>query len=99
MRDARAKNERPVVLIVEDEELIRMLAAQTIEDAGFEVVEACNADEAIAVLAARKDVRVLFSDIDMPGSMDGLKLAKAVRDRWPPVEVILISGKYHPGQD
>jgi DNA-binding NtrC family response regulator len=99
MKEQTKKHSRSVVLVVEDEELIRMLAAQTISDAGFDVVEACNADEAIAVLAARKDIRVVFSDIDMPGSMDGLKLAKAVHDRWPPIEVILTSGKYHPGQE
>jgi two-component system, response regulator PdtaR len=99
MNEMTAKRSQPVVLVVEDDYLIRMSAAQTVADAGFGVVEAGNADEAIAILEARTDVRVMFSDIDMPGSMDGLKLAKAVRGRWPPIEVILTSGKYHPEED
>jgi CheY-like chemotaxis protein len=53
-----------------------------------------NADEAIAILEARKDIRIVFSDIDMPGSMDGLKLARAIRERWPPIELILTSGHF-----
>lgn len=83
---------RPVVLVVEDEFLIRMNAAEMIEEAGFEVVEASNADEAVAILEARLDIAVVFTDIQMPGSMDGLKLAKAVRDRWPPIHIVATSG-------
>ena len=75
---------RPVVLIVEDDLLIRLHAAQIIEEAEFDVIEASNADEAIAILEARSDITVLFTDIQMPGSMDGLKLAAAVKGRWPP---------------
>jgi CheY-like chemotaxis protein len=71
---------RPVVLIVEDELLLRMDAADMIAGAGFEVIEAGNADQAIEILEARSDVTVVFTDIQMPGSMDGLKLARAVRD-------------------
>src|SRR4051812_44659691 len=82
---------RPVVLIVEDEFLIRMHAAEMISDAGFEVVEACNADQAIAILESRADIRVVFTDIQMTGSMDGLKLAHAFRHRWPPVHGIATS--------
>ena len=63
-----------------------------IEDAGFEVVEAADADAAIAILEAHSDIRIVFTDIDMPGSMDGMKLAAAVRDRWPPIEIIIVSG-------
>jgi DNA-binding NtrC family response regulator len=81
----------PVVLIVEDEFLIRMNAADAIRDAGFKVVEARNADEAITILESRTDIRAVFTDIQMPGSMDGLKLAHAVRRRWPPVDVIVTS--------
>ena len=88
--------ERPVVLIVEDEFLVRMNAVEMIEEAGFEVIEAGNADEAIAILEIRADIRVVFTDIQMPGSMDGLKLSRAIRDRWPPIEIILTSGKRHP---
>jgi CheY-like chemotaxis protein len=65
--------QRPVVLIVEDEFLIRMDAAEVIEGGGFEVVEAKNADDAIAILEQRNDIVLIFTDIDMPGSMDGLK--------------------------
>ena len=68
------------------------LAIDFMEEAGFEVVEATNADEAVAILEARSDIRIVFTDIDMPGSMDGMKLAAAVRDRWPPVEIIVVSG-------
>lgn len=70
-----------VVLVVEDEPLVRMLAADVIQESGYETVEAANADIAIAILEARRDIRIVFTDIDMPGSMDGLKLARAIRDR------------------
>jgi CheY-like chemotaxis protein len=80
------------VLIVEDEMLVRIGASETVEAAGFEVVEAANADEAIAILAARDDVGLVFTDVNMPGSMDGLKLTHLVRDRWPPVKIVATSG-------
>ncbi|MBS0530792.1 MAG: response regulator [Proteobacteria bacterium] len=83
---------KPVVLIVEDEVLIRMEAIEMIRDAGFEVVEAADADEAVTILEARTDIVALFTDIQMPGSMDGLKLARAVRDRWPPIKILAASG-------
>ena len=85
---------RPVVLIVEDEILLRMNAIDMIKEAGFEAVEAGNADEAIVMLESRTDIRVVFTDIQMPGSMDGLKLAAAVRGRWPPIKIIATSGHY-----
>jgi DNA-binding NtrC family response regulator len=81
-----------VVLVVEDEPLLLMAAVDLVEEAGFEAVEAHNADEAIEILNAREDIRIVFTDIDMPGSMDGMKLAAMVRDRWPPVEIIIVSG-------
>jgi two-component system, response regulator PdtaR len=84
---------RPVVLIVEDEFLVRMGTRAALEMAGFDVVEAGDADEAIAILAARNDVRLIFTDVHMPGSMDGLKLAHFVRDRWPPVKIVATSGR------
>ena len=83
---------RQVVLIVEDEALVRMTAVDMIEEAGFEILEATNADEAILLLEARLDITVVLTDIEMPGSMNGLRLAEAVRDRWPPVKII--SGHY-----
>jgi CheY-like chemotaxis protein len=88
---------RAVILSVEDEFLIRMNAVEMIEEAGFEVVDAASADEAIAILEARLDVTVVFTDIQVPGSMDGLKLAAAVRDRWPPVKIVATSGRVKRG--
>jgi two-component system, response regulator PdtaR len=82
----------PVILIVEDEFLLRIDSAEMIESAGFEVIQAADADEAIAILAARSDVQVVFTDIQMPGSMDGLKLARFVRNRWPPIKIVATSG-------
>ncbi|MEZ2221770.1 response regulator [Rhizobium sp. RCC_161_2] len=87
MTDARI-----AVLVVEDEPLMRMDIAGALEDGGFLVFEAANADEAIVILAEHAEIRALFTDIDMPGSMDGLKLAFAVRDRWPPIKIIVTSG-------
>ena len=84
---------RQVVLIVEDEALVRMTAVDMIEEAGFEILEAANADEAILLLEARRDITVLFTDIEMPGSMDGLRLAQAVRGRWPPIKIMATSGR------
>ena len=83
-----------VVLVVEDDSLLRMDAAQTIEEAGFRVLEADNADQAIVLLETRSEINVVFTDIQMPGSMDGFKLAKAIRDRWPPVKIIATSGYF-----
>ena len=83
----------PAVLIVEDEPLVRLCAVETVEGAGFEVIEAANADEAIRILESRSDIRVVFTDLHMPGSMDGLKLAHAVRNRWPPIKIIVTSGR------
>jgi two-component system, response regulator PdtaR len=86
----------PVVLVVEDETLIRELVAEELELAGYTIVIADDADQAIAILEARQDIQLVFTDINMPGSMDGLKLAAAVRDRWPPVHIIITSGKVRP---
>jgi CheY-like chemotaxis protein len=82
-----------VVLVVEDEMLLRMRAVEMVEDAGFTSVEAVDADQAIAILESRSDIVLLFTDIQMPGSMDGLRLAHAVRKRWPPIKIILVSGQ------
>ena len=84
---------RPVILVVEDDFLLRMNAADIIRDAGFDVLEASNADEAIIILESRNDISVVFTDVQMPGSMDGLKLARAVRGRWPPIQIITTSGQ------
>lgn len=83
---------RIAILVVEDEPLLLLDALDTVEYAGFTVYGAPNADEAIRLLERHGDIRVLFTDVDMPGSMDGLKLAHAVRDRWPPITIIVASG-------
>jgi CheY-like chemotaxis protein len=76
----------PVVLIVEDEMLLRMRAVDMVEDAGYTSVEA------VTILETRSDIALLFTDIQMPGSMDGLRLAHTVHERWPPIKIILVSG-------
>ena len=83
---------RVFVLVVEDDPLIRLLVSEIISEAGFGTLEAGSADEAIQILESRDDIRIIFTDINMPGSMDGLKLAHAVRDRWPPIKIIVTSG-------
>jgi CheY-like chemotaxis protein len=80
------------VLVVEDETLIRMDIVDQLADEGYEVFEAGTADDAIAILQTEPSIRLLFTDIDMPGTMDGLKLAAAVRDRWPPIKIVVTSG-------
>jgi CheY-like chemotaxis protein len=84
------------VLVVEDELLIRELVADELEQAGYTVVTAKTAHQAISILETRQDIHLVFTDIDMPGSMDGLKLAAAVRDRWPPVHIIITTGTVRP---
>ena len=85
-----------VVLVVEDEMLLRMRAVDMVEDAGYTSVEAVDADEAVAILESRSDIALMFTDIQMPGSMDGLKLAHTVHERWPPIKIILVSGQLTP---
>jgi two-component system, response regulator PdtaR len=82
------------VLVVEDETLILMDIVAQLNAEGFKTYEATNADAAVALLEAHPDIGLIFTDIDMPGSMDGLKLAAAVRDRWPPVKIIVTSGRH-----
>ena len=71
------------------------MAIELVEDAGFVALQAANADEAIGILEHRVDIALILTDVDMPGSMDGLKLAHAVRRRWPPIKIIIVSGKTH----
>lgn len=80
------------VLVVEDEALVRMDVSDRLSEDGFEVYEAATADDAIRLLEAHSDIQILFTDIDMPGTMDGLKLSAYVRDRWPPVRIVVTSG-------
>jgi two-component sensor histidine kinase/CheY-like chemotaxis protein len=91
-----SSTEVPNVLVVEDEMMLRMRAVDIVEDAGFRSVEAVNADEAMSILESRSDISLLFTDIQMPGSMDGLKLAHTVRNRWPAIKIILVSGQVKP---
>ena len=82
-----------VVLVVEDSPLILMNAMDLVTNAGFEGVGAASADEAIAILEARADIRLVFTDVEMPGTIDGVKLAHYIRNRWPPIHLIVASGK------
>jgi two-component sensor histidine kinase len=91
-------NEVPNVLVVEDEMILRMRAVDIVEDAGFHPIEAVNADEAMSILESRSDISLLFTDIQMPGSIDGLRLAHAVHDRWPSIKIILVSGQVKPSE-
>ena len=94
-----ASEKLPTILIVEDEFIIALGAAEIFQKAGFETVEASNADDAVAILEARPDIGIVFTDVRMPGSIDGLKLAHCVRNRWPPVKIIVTSGhhSFQPG--
>jgi CheY-like chemotaxis protein len=85
-----------VVLIVEDEDLVRMMAVDMLEDAGLAIMEAATADEAWAILESRSDIGVLFTDIEMPGSMNGFALASRVAERWPHIRLVLTSGRSRP---
>jgi CheY-like chemotaxis protein len=86
----------PVILIVEDEALVRLSAVGMLEDAGFRMIEAANSDEALELLAADSDVQLLFTDVNMPGIIDGLALARQVHDRWPHIGIMVASAKKEP---
>jgi len=90
--EAKPAKPRHVVLIVEDEPLVRLTGADLLAEAGFEVLEAGNADEALRILEATPEVRVVFSDVEMPGSLDGLGLARNICRRWPSIGIVLTSG-------
>lgn len=82
-----------IVLVVEDDPLVLLAAVDMVEDAGFDALQADNADAAILLLEEHSDIRIVFTDIEMPGSMNGVELANCVRDRWPPIEIIITSGR------
>lgn len=86
----------PCLLVVEDDGLIRLDLIYTLEDLGYRTLEASSADEAIAILTSTDDISAVLTDIDMPGSMDGIGLAHAVHERWSPLKVVVISGRYTP---
>jgi CheY-like chemotaxis protein len=90
---------KPLMLIVDDEWLLRMDLAATAREAGFNTVEASSASQALNLLESRDDIRVVFTDIRMPGPMDGLALAHVVRDRWPSTVIVICSGNSRPRQE
>jgi CheY-like chemotaxis protein len=83
---------KAVILVVEDQAIIRMGAVALVVEAGYDALEAEDADEAIRILEARTDIRLVFTDVDMPGTMDGMKLTHYIRKRWPPVKLLVASG-------
>jgi CheY-like chemotaxis protein len=87
---------QPVILVAEDEDSLRLLATDILEDQGFRVVEAANAQAALDVLESTPEVRLLFTDIHMPGPLDGMELARRVHERWPHVQLVLTSGQSQP---
>ena len=87
------------ILVVEDEPLLSLDITEALRDKGYEVIAVTNADDAIKVLESRDDIHTIFTDINVPGPMDGLKLAAAVRDRWPPVNIIVTTGMNAPRRD
>jgi CheY-like chemotaxis protein len=88
--------EKATILVVESEAIIRISTANMLQDAGYRVVEAPNADVAIRILQSRNDIRAVFTDIKMPGALCGLRLVRAIRDRWPPIHLIVASGLSAP---
>lgn len=90
---------KSVILVVEDEALVRMGVAFSLEDAGFEVIEASDYNQAIAALVANQSIAAMFTDVDMPPGSNGLDLATTVRRRWPPVRIIVTSGKRQMGNE
>jgi CheY-like chemotaxis protein len=92
-------DESRTVLVVEDEELLRLLGAEMFSVAGFHVVEAGNAQQALGLLRALAAIHLVFTDVAMPGPMDGLALAHHVSQRWPHIGVIIVSGQGFPDLD
>jgi DNA-binding NtrC family response regulator len=84
---------RTTILVIEDEPLIRMAVADELRDAGFHTLEAANADDALGILSTEASIGAIFTDIDLHGELDGLSLAWIVKDRWPPIGIIITSGK------
>lgn len=97
--DRKAQPTGPLVLVVEDEPILRMSAVALIKELGYATVEAADAFEAVGILEQRADIRIVFTDIDMPGGVSGTMLAAAIRDRWPPIDIILTSGATIPPAD
>ena len=90
---------RQVVLVVEDDPLLRMMAVDLVEDAGFDAVEATGADQAIEIMESRTDIDVLFTDVDMPGCMNGVGLANWARAANTPLGIVVTSGHHNPSNE
>lgn len=95
----QSPNRPSPVLVVEDEALVRLYADDLLEEAGFEVIDAANADAALQIMADRPDVRLLFTDIQMPGRIDGMELARFVHEHWPHVLLLVTSGNPRPASE
>lgn len=96
IRQDERVTQQAIVLVVEDEPLLRMAATDMVENAGFFVVQAANATEAIGILETRFDIAIVLSDVDMPRGIDGMELAALIRHRWPPIDIVLVSGHVRP---
>ena len=94
--DLQVSSLHPRVLVVEDEPLLRLVNVDMLSDAGFEVLEAGDADEALRLLEETADIRVVFTDVDMPGRIDGFALAARIGARWPEIGVVVTSGRRYP---
>lgn len=94
MSEATAAPERPAVLVVEDEELVRLSNCERLEEAGLAVLEAADAEQALALLEAHPEIRVLVTDVKMPGWMSGIDLARQVEKRWPEISIVVTSAFY-----
>jgi CheY-like chemotaxis protein len=90
--------QRPVVLLVEDEPLVRLVQVEILRDDSFWVVEAQDADEAFELMRTRPDIRVVVTDVDMPGSINGFEFARLVKQGWPDIGIVVTSGKMRPGE-
>jgi CheY-like chemotaxis protein len=97
MKPHRRVVKHPVVLLVEDEPLVRLTQVDILKESEFWVIEAQDADEAFELLKSRPEIDAILTDVDMPGSMDGFEFARLVRQGWPEVAVLVISGKTGPG--
>ena len=94
--DMGAVTPRPVALVVDDEPLLTIVAMNIADDLGFSAISASNADEALSILEKRDDIRLVLTDVNMPGSLDGIALARTVRNRWPPIKLLVVSGRPLP---
>lgn len=86
----------PLLLAVEDDPILRIDFIYVAEAAGYDTIEASSADEALEILEMRDDIRVVFTDINMPGSLDGLGLAKRIQELWPQTIIVVCSGNAAP---